>query len=528
MKKTKGAYDRTTPKGKRVCVIWTRVSTKEQAENNLSLETQEKACQEYAKRNGIEVDKIMGQTNESAKTEGKKFKEMITYAIKHRHINTILVYSYDRFSRSEEGIATRAMLKAKGISVVSATQPIDDDTISGELMQKMIIIFNEFENKLRKDKCTAGMIECLEKGDWFSQPPMGYSKKKDSPNKHELYVNETGELLAQAFKWKATEEIPDTEICRRLNAHGLKMYKQRLSEVFHNPFYCGKIKHALLGKDSEGNDRIVQGNHPPLVDEATWNKVNGLQSHIGYTQSKEPELFPLNKHVACPKCGRHLTGYTVKGLQYYKCSHKDCRVNVSAMELHSKYRHLLRDYSVPSPLLPIVEDMVKSILKEREEYQTNETTELQSKKTKLLSLQKQVMLRFGKGEIKTDVYEATREEIDQELADIDAVLEKELTKKSNLDNLAREAALTACKLDDLWAYGTFGNRQKIQNLVFPEGIVWEHTNRENLTKIESEAFRIMRSISDSFKNEKTKKEEKPFDFSSVVAEAGLEPATSGL
>lgn len=125
------------------------------------------------------------------------------------------------------------------------------------------------------------------------------------------------------------------------------------------------------------------------------------------------------------------------------------------MELHSKYRHLLRDYSVPSPLLPIVEDMVKSILKEREEYQTNE---------------------------------ATREEIDQELADIDAVLEKELTKKSNLDNLAREAALTACKLDDLWAYGTFGNRQKIQNLVFPEGIVWEQTKRENLTKIESEAF----------------------------------------
>ena len=105
--------------------------------------------------------------------------------------------------------------------------------------------------------------------------------------------------------------------------------------------------------------------------------------------------------------------------------------------------------------------MVKSILKEREEYQTNEATELQSKKTKLLSPRKQVMLRYGKGEIKTDVYEATREEIDQELADIDAVLEKELTKKSNLDNLAREAALTACKLDDLWAYGTFGNRQKV-------------------------------------------------------------------
>ena len=47
-------------------------------------------------------------------------------------------------------------------------------------------------------------------------------------------------------------------------------------------------------------------------------------------------------------------------------------------------------------------------------------------------------------------------------------------------------------------------------------VLWEQTNRENLTKIESEAFRVMRSISDSFKSEKTKKEEKSFDLSSLV------------
>ena len=104
------------------------------------------------------------------------------------------------------------------------------------------------------------------------------------------------------------------------------------------------------------------------------------------------------------------------------------------MELHSKYRHLLRDYTVPSPLLPIVEDMVKSILKEREEYQVNEATELKARKTNLLNLLKQVMLRYGKGEIKTDVYEATREDIDRELADIDAVLEKEIAKNLTWTN----------------------------------------------------------------------------------------------
>ena len=529
MKKKKGLNDRTTPDGSRVCVIWTRVSTKEQADNNLSLETQEKVCQDYATRNGFEVDRVMGQKNESAKTEGKGYQEMIAYVAKHKRVNAILVYSYDRFSRAgAEAIMTKAYLKSKGISVISATQPIDNDTEVGELMENMLFLFNQFENNLRKGKCTAGMIECLERGDWYQQPPMGYTKVKGGEKKHEFYINDTGKLLAMAFKWKATEEITDTEICQRLKAQGINMYKQRLSEIFHNPFYCGKIRHNLLGKDENGNDRIVQGNHPPLVDEETWNKVNGIQTHSGYTHSKEPELFPLNKHILCPECGRHLTGYTVKGQQYYKCSHKGCRLNISATELHSRYRGLLRGYEIPSELSPMIEDIITGILKEREEYQATEEKELKCRRTKKLEEKYNVMRRFGKGEIPSDVYDFTAGELNQEIDEIDAALAKVSAKKSNLENAAHKTTLTACKLSDMWAYGTFGNRQKIQNLVFPAGITWNRENLENLTNIENETFKLIRSISDSSKNEGTKKEDKPLDLSCLVAGRGLEPLTSGL
>ena len=129
--------DRTCPTDRRIGVIWTRVSTKEQADNNLSLETQEKACLDYASRNNIEVVRIMGQTNESAKTEGKLYQEMIAYVSMHRTINTILVYSYDRFSRAgAEAIVTKAYLKSKGITVISVTQPVDSDSKAGELLTR--------------------------------------------------------------------------------------------------------------------------------------------------------------------------------------------------------------------------------------------------------------------------------------------------------------------------------------------------------------------------------------------------------
>ena len=50
-------------------VIYTRVSTKEQADNNASLQTQKKYCQEFAKKKGLMVMAYFGGTFESAKSD---------------------------------------------------------------------------------------------------------------------------------------------------------------------------------------------------------------------------------------------------------------------------------------------------------------------------------------------------------------------------------------------------------------------------------------------------------------------------
>src|SRR5690349_21214725 len=80
------------------CVIYTRVSSKEQAETNTSLDSQKRYCEEYAQKHGYVVKFYFGGTYESAKgDERKEFKKMLEYARKNKSIDTILVYSYDRF-----------------------------------------------------------------------------------------------------------------------------------------------------------------------------------------------------------------------------------------------------------------------------------------------------------------------------------------------------------------------------------------------------------------------------------------------
>ena len=152
-------------------VIYTRVSSKEQADKNLSLETQRRAIEEYAKRNNQTVVSYFGGTYESAKTDGRKeFVRMLDFIKKSKgKISHLLVYSLDRFSRTGGGAIKLATdLREKyGVSVFAITQPTDTNNPSGVLHQNIQFLFSEYDNQLRKQKAVAGMKEKFQK--WIEQ-----------------------------------------------------------------------------------------------------------------------------------------------------------------------------------------------------------------------------------------------------------------------------------------------------------------------------------------------------------------------
>lgn len=92
-------------------------------------------------------------------------------------------------------------LKSKVISIISVIQPINNNNATGALMANIIFHFSQFENNLRKDKCTAGKIANLENWDWYSAPIVGCRKDKTAAKKHQFVIDDKGKLIAQAFKW---------------------------------------------------------------------------------------------------------------------------------------------------------------------------------------------------------------------------------------------------------------------------------------------------------------------------------------
>ena len=135
---------------------------------------------------------------------------------------------------------------------------------------------------------------------------------------------------------------------------------------------------------------------------------------------------------------------------------------------------------------------------------------------------------FAIGKVDEDAYSSAIADLEAEKRTTEAELEKISVNLSNLASYIEDAIRIACNLSSYWNMGDFETSQKIQKMVFPNGVRWDKENRAYLTDFGNLFFDLMFSVSDNYKNEIAQKEDKPCDLSSLVAGAGLEPATSGL
>lgn len=275
----------------KTAVAYTRVSTKEQSDHNLSLSFQRRTIEEYAQRSGIVITEYFGGTYESAKTDGRKeFLRMLEFLKKNKgKVSHLLVYTLDRFSRTGGAAIKLAqdLRENQGVSVFAVTQPTDTSNPSGVLHQNMQLLFSEFDNQLRRQRAVAGMREKINLGICINKPPQGYDIVKRNGQRM-IVVNEVGKKIQKAFEWKATG-MKNEEILLKLKAMGVPMFKQQLSKLFRKPFYCGVMNHRML----EG--RVIEGTHEKLISKELFlkvNQINAAASGNGVPIKKKTLIFP--------------------------------------------------------------------------------------------------------------------------------------------------------------------------------------------------------------------------------------------
>lgn len=482
------------------CVIWTRVSTKRQEDNGASLDDQKSKCEAFASQNGYNIKGYFGGTHESAKTPGPLLNSMYKAIRKDKSITHIIVSVIDRFSRNVGQASTiiDELLK-HGVIIVEAATGLDTSTREGVMMIKFKLTLAEWDNGNRTDKFTSGRKHCLENGIYIgASKPLGYDKHGKSMTTT-YTLNAKGRLIGKAFKWKL-QGMANCQILTKLSAHGLDMSKQQLHHILTNPFYAGKIRHKMLGEE------LVDGIQPKVISYDDFLRVQEILSdRTGvYKHKKETPRFPLKRHVLCAKDHTPFTAYTVKkkNIDYYKCNQDGCKTNVSAKTLHCRYEHLLRSFSIPKVLAPLLYDVISCVMMGNKEERRKYETILKKHKTEYQKKLQDCKVRFGMGDIDKDVYTATVESLQEKLNNIEIELEECKKDLSNHAEDIEKIVSICCKLDSLWKESSLETSQKLQHLLFPNGVLWDKEIGDYRTFDENKALAVMSKISTICEKEK--------------------------
>ncbi|MGE3480449.1 MAG: recombinase family protein [Gammaproteobacteria bacterium] len=334
--------------------LYARVSTTRQAENDLSIPDQLRQMRDWCQTNGHLAVQEYIEPGASA-TDDKRpiFQQMMADALQKSPLfDAIIIHSFSRFFRDgiEFGSYERKLLK-HGVKVISITQPTSDDA-GGEMMRRIINLFDEHQSKENSKHTSRAMKENARQGFFNgSRPPFGYQAvTTDIPGsrgrkKKRLEINEAEAGIVRRMydlyeRGLDGRTLGVKEIAKHLTTAGLLMRGkpwtiQKVHKVLSDSLYRGDYYFNVIDS-KQGKKRPpsewVKTTIPAIIDAATFERVRATREHRapGKTAPSvvtSPTL--LTGLLKCGICGAGMTQVTGKSgkYKYYKCTQRQNRGN---------------------------------------------------------------------------------------------------------------------------------------------------------------------------------------------------------
>src|SRR6266436_7794763 len=147
--------------------LYVRVSGGEQ-----HTEAQERALREYVQRRGWVPHKIYRDKCTGATASRPGLEELLKDC-RHRSIDVVVVWKFDRFARSLKNlIAGLELCRALGIDFVSVTEAVDTSLPAGEMLFQMIGAVAQFERSLIAERVKSGLANARANGKVLGRPPL--------------------------------------------------------------------------------------------------------------------------------------------------------------------------------------------------------------------------------------------------------------------------------------------------------------------------------------------------------------------
>ena len=445
-------------------LIYCRVSTEEQAKNNNSLRTQEILCRRFAESSGHKVAAVYVDDGKSATNLNRPaLQDLIARCQQDKSIDAVIVQETDRLARNtNDHLTVKAVLKRAGVKLISANQPMLDESPEGNMIDTIIASVNQFQSEITGRKTKKGMQTKFDMGEYPGWAPIGYLNKRVNENgivqdiqrrsvgNDECFSRknktkgiiekdpEKWDLVKKGLKMYLTGNYNGLEISDILYSKGLRsktgkrIHNSVILRMLKDPFYCGILR---------WNGQERKGNQEPMITEDEHRQIiNIMDTHNLHRSRRRVHNFLLRGFVFCDLCGdrytaeKHRIG---KCTDYYHCGtkstgHSNKSQNVAVAELEKQVENRFKTLKFSETFIKLIILKIKTFYEKQKEDQNRRIRVLLNKKMRIRNDRETAERKLIASVLEDEDYSRIRTRLREEESAIDSRI-NELNEEEETD-----------------------------------------------------------------------------------------------
>ena len=311
---------------KKVCGLYMRVSTEDQAREGFSLPEQKERLEAYCKFKGFVIKDYYTDAGISAKTGNYRPEfERLKEDIKSKKINTIIALKQDRITRSifdwEE---LMRFLEENDAYLDCVNDDINTTNANGKMVSRILMSVSQQEIERTSERTKVGLAGAIKQGHIPHQAPLGYkheSKKLVIDHLTKDVVIRIFELYHKGMSYQKISTLFNKEqVLGKTNWRD-----SSIVAILENEIYKGDFVHGKRTKHPTYYENVVE----PIVSKEMWEECQVQKKKNSKSYQRTLTYLFLQK-LRCPKCNRILGGKATQkkngNIYYYYYCH-DCKIN---------------------------------------------------------------------------------------------------------------------------------------------------------------------------------------------------------
>ena len=311
---------------KKVCGLYMRVSTEDQAREGFSLPEQKERLEAYCKFKGFVIKDYYTDAGISAKTGNYRPEfERLKEDIKSKKINTIIALKQDRITRSifdwEE---LMRFLEENDAYLDCVNYDINTTNANGKMVSRILMSVSQQEIERTSERTKVGLAGAIKQGHIPHQAPLGYKHE----NKKLVIDHLTKDVVIRIFELyhKGMSYQKISTLFNKEQVLGKTNWRDSsIVAILENEIYKGDFVHGKRTKHPTYYENVVE----PIVSKEMWEECQVQKKKNSKSYQRTLTYLFLQK-LRCPKCNRILGGKATQkkngNIYYYYYCH-DCKIN---------------------------------------------------------------------------------------------------------------------------------------------------------------------------------------------------------